>query len=291
MSAAKLSSPYYPPRARWYGPLLGLGDALRRRLTLDRFRLPPGPSFAQVLGSLLVPGLAFYFRGSRRSGKLALAVCFFLLLLFFAEIGYLAGNVAFGLLLSIHGTGMIYLFEPWLVGARFRTRILLSMALLFALGGFLYLPARDWMETRWLTPLRVKDRVVVVKKSGPTPIVKRNDWIAYSLPGNTDHTVYVEAGFGLGPVLAVAGDRVRFTKAAFEVNGAPRPRLAHMPETGELTVPEKHWFVWPDFAISGHGNVAEAALSAALLQMATISDQQFAGKPFKRWFWRRQVLS
>jgi hypothetical protein len=220
---------------------------------------------------------------------LALAVCFFLLLLFFAEIGHLAGNVAFGLLLSVHGTGIIYLFEPWLAGARFRTRILLSMALLLALGGFLYLPARDLMETRWLAPLRVKDRVVVIEKFGQMPIVKRNDWIAYSLPENTDHAVYVEAGIGLGPVLAVAGDRVRFTEAAFEVNGAPQPRLAHMPETGELIVPEQHWFVWPDFAISGHGNVAGATLSTALLQMATISEQQFAGKPFKRWFWRRQV--
>ena len=64
-----------------------------------------------------------------------------------------------------------------------------------------------------------------------------------------------------------------------------------MPETGELIVPEKHWFVWPDFAISGHGNVAEAALSAALLPMATVSEDQFAGKPFKRWFWRRQFSS
>jgi hypothetical protein len=287
----KLSSPYYPPRARWYGPLLSLGGVLRRRLSLDRARLPGGPSFGRVVGSLLVPGLAFCFRGPRRSGKLALAVCLFLLLLFFAEIGYLAGNVAFGLLLSVHGTGIIYLFEPWLAGARFRTRILLSMAFLFALGGLLYMPARNLMESRWLAPLRVKDLVVVVRKFGLMPTVKRNDWIAYSLPGDMDHAVYVEAGFGLGPVLAVAGDRVRFTKATFEVNGASQPRLAHMPETGELTVPEKHWFVWPDFAISGHGNVPEATLSAALLQMATITEEQFAGKPFKRWFWRRQLSS
>ena len=159
---------------------------------------------------------------------------------------------------------------------------------MFALGGLVYMPARNWIETRWLAPLRVQDRVVVVKKSGPVPIVKRNDVIAYSLPGNSDHAVYVEAGFGVGPVLAVAGDRVRFTKAAFEVNGAPRSRLAHMPKTGELIVPEKHWFVWPEFAVSGHGGATEAALSAALLQMATLSEDQFAGKPFRRWFWRRQ---
>ena len=288
---AKLSSPYYPPRARWYSPLLGFGGAVRRHLALDRVRLPPGPSVGGVLGSLLVPGLGFWLRGPRWLGRLALAACLFLVLLFFVGIGYPAGNAAFGLLLSIHGTSLIYLFEPWLAGARFRTRIFASMALLVGLGGLVYMPARNWMETRWLAPLRVNDRVVVVMKSGAAPIVKRNDLIAYSLPGDTDHAVYVEAGFGLGPVLAVAGDRVRFTQAAFEVNGAPQPRLAHMPQTGELTVPEKHWFVWPDLAISGHGNAPEATLSTALLQMATISEEQFAGKPFKRWFWRRQFSS
>jgi hypothetical protein len=285
---AKSFSPYYPPRARWYSPLLGVGGALRLHLALDRVRLPPGPSVLGALGGLLVPGLGFWLRGPPWLGALAVGACLFLGLLFFAAIGYPAGNMAFGLLLSVHGTSVIYLFEPWFAGARFRTRIVGSMALLFGLGGLVYLPARNWMETRWLAPLRVQDRVVVVKKARARPIVKRNDLIAYSLPGNTDHAVYVEAGFGLGPVLAVAGDRVCFTKAVFEVNGAPRPRLAHMPETGELIVPEKHWFIWPEFAVSGHGGATEAALSAALLEIATISEEQFAGKPFRRWFWRRQ---
>jgi hypothetical protein len=137
----------------------------------------------------------------------------------------------------------------------------------------------------------VNDRVVVVRKYATPPAIKRNDLIAYSLPGNYDHGAYVAAGFGFGPVLAVAGDRVRFTKTTFEVNGVPQPRLANMPETGELTVPEKRWFIWPELAISGHGNAPAGTLTATLLQMATISEAQFAGKPFKRWFWRRQVSS
>ena len=288
---ARPSSPYYPPRARWYGPFLSFGQVLRRRAGLDRVRLPQGPSVGEVLASVLVPGLGFWLQGPPLWGKLALPVCLFLVLVFFAEIGYLAGNVAFGLLLSIHATGMVCLFEPWLIGARFRERILLSLALLLAFGGIIYSPSRHLLETYWLAPLRVKDHVVVVKKFGQVPAVRRHDWIAYSLAGDADHTVYMVAGFGLGPVLAVGGDRVRFTQTAIEVNGKPQPRLAHMPEAGELIVPERHWFVWPDYAISGHGNVGEAALSTALLQMATISEQQFAGKPFKRWFWRRQLLS
>ena len=147
---AKLSSPYYPPRARWYSPLLGFGGVLRRRLlALDRFRLPQqGPSLGGVLGSLLVPGLGFLLRGPRWVGSLVLAVCLFLLLLFFVETGSQAGNVAFGLLLSVHSTSLMYLFEPWLAGTRLRTRIFVAMALLLALGGLVYLPARNLIETR-----------------------------------------------------------------------------------------------------------------------------------------------
>jgi len=288
---AKVSSPYYPPRARWYGPLLGVGEVFRRRLALDRFRLPPGPSLGGVLGSLLLPGYGFYSRGFRLAGIMAFGASLFLLLLFFVAIGYPLGNMAFGLLLSIHATSVVFVFEPWLAGARFRTRILLTLCLLFAFWGLIYMPARNWLETKWLAPLSVNGTVVVVQKSSQAPRVKRNDWIAYSLPGSSDHTVYVRSGFGLGPVLAVAGDRVRFTATALEVNGVSQPRLDNMPETGELVVPEKHWLVWPDFGIGGHGNVAGAVLTATLLQMATISEDQFVGKPFKRWFWRRQLSS
>ncbi len=288
---ARVSSPYYPPRARWYSRLLSVGSVIRRHLVLDRIRLPEGPSLGGLLGSVVVPGLGFWLRGPRWLGMLAVGGSLLLLLLFIAAIGYQAGNVAFGLLLSIHSTSLIYLVEPWLAGARFRTRIFASMALLMGTGGLVYMPARNLMEAHWVAPLRVQDRVVVVSKLKSAATVKRNEVIAYSYSGNSDHTVWIEAGLGLGPVLAVAGDRVCFTPKAFEVNGVAQRRLPNMPQAGELTVPEKHWFVWPDLGITGHGNAPAGALTTALLQMATVSETQFAGKPFKRWFWRRQFSS
>jgi hypothetical protein len=62
-----------------------------------------------------------------------------------------------------------------------------------------------------------------------------------------------------------------------------------MPTSGEVAVPEKHWFVWPELDISVHGNVSEASISAMMLQSATVSESEFIGKPFKHWFWRRQI--
>ena len=91
-------------------------------------------------------------------------------------------------------------------------------------------------------------------------------------------------------MLATAGDRVEFSTNGFAVNGVLQARLPHMPETGGLVVPENHWFIWPKLAISGNWDVGEANISSAMMQMASVSEDQFVGKPFKRWFWRKQIL-
>jgi len=284
-----LSSAYYPPRARWYSRLLLMAGGVRRGLALDRLRLPSGVPFLRVVASLLVPGLGFYLRGLRLWGKAAMGFCALLALIFIVGLGFPIGNVAFGLLLSIHVTGVIYVFEPWLAGERFRTRLLFSGGLLLALAGFVYLPVRNLIQEEWLMPLRVKGRVVIVHRVAPPRALLRGAWIAYTVGDSGGHGLYVRDGFGLGPVLALPGDRVHFTKSALEVNGVPQPLLDHMPQVGEWVVPEKHWFVWPEVAITGHGNTPADAISATLQQLGTITEAQFVGRPFKRWFGRRQL--
>lgn len=139
-------------------------------------------------------------------------------------------------------------------------------------------------------PLRIHDRVVVVQRSSSTSRIHRGDWIAYSLTEHSRNNVVAISGFGFGPILAIGGDRVRFTKTGFEINGLPHPPFPHMPTDGEIIISEKTWFIWPDFDISGgHGYVPEADISATLMQLATIQEEQFVGKPFKRWFGRRQI--
>ena len=147
-------------------------------------------------------------------------------------------------------------------------------------------------------PLRIKENVVIVRTFSSPRSIQRGDRIVYSLEsvsGGDAHreggAVWAKAGFGLGPVLAVAGDRIRFTPEGYEVNGVSRPSLPHMPKTGEAVVPEKNWFIWPEVAISGNGNAQEAVISTTMLQMAIVAETQFIGKPFKRWFWRRQIIS
>jgi hypothetical protein len=67
--------------------------------------------------------------------------------------------------------------------------------------------------------------------------------------------------------------------------------MKYMPVSGELTVPENCLFAWTDLNMYGHGNVPEGNITAVTMQVATVHRQQFIGKAFQHWFWRRQLLS
>jgi len=291
------ASPYYPPRARWYSRLLFFGGTIRRRLALDRILLPREIALVGLVASFLVPGLAVYIRGPRLWGRAALASCGLLLLSFIVWFGHPAGNFALGLLLSIHITGFVYYCSPLLLEASFSSRLLFTLLTMMVLGLLIYLPIWNVILQHWLIPLRVRDNVVIVHRLGSPHDIKRGDWVMFSQKSSetgeahNGGAIWVRAGFGWGLVLAGAGDRVEFSANVFRVNGEARPLLPHMPNSGTLTVPEKHWFIWPDLDINTRGNVSEANISATMLQMATVSQEQVVGKPFKRWLWRRQILS
>jgi hypothetical protein len=219
-------------------------------------------------------------------------------LIFILWLGYPVANFAFGLMLSAHVTSILFLLNPWLVNTRFAFRILCSLSLLFIVGFGLYAPLRNGLQTKLFMPLRIKEKVVVVQTCSSPRSIRRGDWITYSLESRNVGNAHAEGGavrirdgFGCAQVLAVAGDRIRFTPQTFEINGVAQKTLPHMPVTGEFVVPEKNWFLWPEVVISGQGNTAETTIANAMLQMATVAEPQFIGKPLKRWFWRRQILS
>jgi len=292
------ASSYYPPRARWYGPVFYLGGALQRRLALDRLRacLPQEMTVGGLTASFLVPSLGFYIRGSKLWGGPVLVSSGLLMIAFLAGFGYRAGNFAFGLLMAVHATGFVYYCSPLLRREELAGRLVFTLLALLAIGLLIYLPVRNVILQHWLVPLRVRGNVVIVHRQDAPDDVKRGDWVMYSQnggqAGETHYggAVRIQAGFGWRPVLAMGGDRVEFSTNAFRVNGEAQPLLPHMPTSGGAVVPEKHWFIWPEFDISGYGNVGEANISAAMMQMATVSREQFIGKPFNRWFGRKQIL-
>jgi hypothetical protein len=290
------ASAYYPPRARWYSTIFYLGNMLRRRMGLARLTLPREMKIGEVVVAFFAPGVAVWLRGPRLWGQAALAGSAALFLIFIVWLGYPSATFAFGLLISLHCTGFVYYCSPLMAGEPFRSRLAFTLLILLAIGLLLYLPARNFVQGHWLTPLRMNDRVIVVQRSFQTRRVQRGDWVAYSFDENAvgqnyhGGTVWLRNGLSLGPVLALAGDRVAFSNNCFSVNGILHTNLPHMPQAGELTVPENHWFIWPNLGISGHGDVGEARVSSALLGLADVAETNFSGRPLRRWFWRKQIL-
>jgi hypothetical protein len=238
---------------------------------------------------MAIPGLAVHLRGPRNVGKAALWTCAGLLLVFVLFLGYQVGNIAFALLLSVHVTGLLYFLQPAFGNLKLGSRFLLSIAVLMALSLFLYLPLRNFFQNHFFAPLRTQNRVIVVTRFFFANSLRRGDWLAFRFEEATGHGYRVKGGVGFGPVLALPGDRVRFTPDGVEVNGRVWPRRLHMPGQGEFRLPGNCWFVWPDVAKMGYVNApAGPELSSALISAGTIEKGQIVGKPCRRWFWRRQ---
>jgi hypothetical protein len=288
---SKEALPYYPPRARWYSPLFSLGHSIRRGLALDRIRLPAGVTVFGLLAGILVPGVAVYLKGPRLWGRLAMVSSAVLASVFIIWLGHRPATWAFGLLLSVHSTGLLYYLGPLLADMSFGGRVFCAVGMLAVLGFTLYLPLGNMLENRFFMPLAVRGQVVVIDKHNRAKDLKRGDMVAYTVAAANDRVAYVMEGFALGRVLALAGDRVSFLPDRLEINGRTQSRRDRMPTAGEMVVPEDSLFIWPELDISIRGQVPEGNVTGALMEMAVVSAKQVLGKPFKRWFWRAQMPS
>jgi len=262
---SKPSSSFYPPRARWYGCIFYFGNAVRHLLALDRIRLPAEINFRELAGSFFIPGLAVYLRGPHRWGRMAMSGCALLFLIFIVWLGYPAANFAFGLLLSIHTTGLVYYCSPWLIHEPFRSRMFFTIGTMLALGLLFYLPLRSAIQNHWLMPLRMGDRVMVVSVGTRPELLKRGDWAAFRTSADGGSEIN-EVGFVLGPVLGLGGDRVE-----------------------SVAVPEKHWLMRAEF-VRHYTHDPFGTRSGIVQQMVIVSREDFVGRPFNRWFFRKQIL-
>lgn len=291
----KYASPFYPPRARWYARIFYLGLATRHKLALDRIHLPKNITIVGLLASILIPGLGVYLRGPRLWGRIALAACALLFFCFIIWLGYPFGNIAFGLMISVHVSGFTYYCSPYLREKDFAVRMAFTILVLIAIGFGIFTPMRNAIQNHLLLPLNSNGHAIVVGTFFSAKDIHRGDGVAYQLSGyyfsnHGGYGVSGRSGISVGKVLAVAGDRVEFSDKGFFVNGVVQPLLPHMPTAGKLMVPEKTWFIWPQMEVGGNWNVGEQNISSAMMQLANVSEEQFVGKPFDHWFWRKQIL-
>jgi len=261
-------------------------------MALDRIYLPSSMTWRGLCWCFLVPGYGFYLRGPRVLGKGMMGACALLFLFFIIWFGHALANLAFGLILSIHVSGITYYCDSFLRQWELPRRILFTVLVLFAVGFGFYSPLRNMIQKHWLMPLQVNGQVVVVEKNASAGSVRRGDWVAYQLGeysrwSRDDLTINTHSSVGFGPVLAVGGDQVIFSNNVFVVNGIAHPLLPYMPSSGGVMVPENYWFIWPSYSITGHGY--EGRITETMMSLASVPEQNFVGKPLNHWFWQKQT--
>ena len=276
-----MTETYYPPRSRWYSSLWRCWYPVKRRLHLDRLPKFVRDPFHRGMLGLVLPGWAFLWTGQRKLGVvLGTAYCLSAVV-FFVWVGYPVSNFAMTVMISIHAGSILRIQES--VGLL--KRIVSSLAIFLGLAGLAYIPLLGWIEGHGLMPLRIEDRVIVIRTGRSHPPIRRGDWIAYRLERFSRNEIVVQGGCTLGRVLALPGDEVAFRPDDILVNGQSWPRQAYMPTNGTMQVQQHCWFIWPRLNSNGAGAVADA-----MMRLAIVPETSYVGVPFRRWLWRRQTV-
>ena len=276
-----MTETYYPPRARWYSSLWRWWYPLKRRLYLDRLpKFVPDPFHRGLLG-LALPGWAFVWTGQRMLGWILGSAYSVSALVFLIWAGYPVSNFAFTVMISIHAGSILRIQEY--IG--FWKRIVYSLVIFLGLAGLVYIPVRSLIERHWFMPLRVQDRVIVIRTGSSPLLVQRGVWIAYQLERYSAYEMIVQRGCTLGCVLALPGDEVSFRPGDVLVNGQSLPRQAYMPTNGTIQIQRHSWFIWPRMDVRGAGGA-----EAAMMRLAIVPETSYVGVPYRRWFWREQTV-
>jgi hypothetical protein len=209
---------------------------------------------------------------------------------FLIWIGYPAGTISLAILMSIHTSSILYMNRRLTPGVELWKRIVWALVVFALVSLLVYQPLRRRMERHWFRPLLIGERVLVVKTSVSPGLIKRGDWVAYQINSRWGDQTWIRAGYGVGEVLAIAGDKIAFQANSFSINGVPQPRRDYMPAKGNLVVADGGWFIWPDVTISGHGNVGVDATENAMTNLAMVPKSNFMGVLFHHWWWRKQTL-
>src|SRR6267154_1340104 len=87
--------------------------------------------------------VCFLFQQSGRGDAFTSIGCGYVIaaLLFVGALGYPAGNIAYGTMISLHVTSIVFLEGLWLGDSPFRVRLRASLCTLVAVWSLVYAPA------------------------------------------------------------------------------------------------------------------------------------------------------
>lgn len=239
--------------------------------------------------SMAVPGFSFYDAGWPRIGMGAmiswvLALCIFLMFL-----GYVTANIAFGMMTSMHVSSIIFVLNRAAPEMSVFRRLALSLAVLLVVGQLVYASGLNWLQNHLFMPVRMGSKVFVINRASAIESIRRGDVVACQTDAVIEGMVRIRDGYILDRVLAGPEDKVEFRASTFTVNGAAAAALPLMPVQGGVVLPAKTWLIWPSLQRITRVNVPDDDIAQAVLSMAMVPREKVIGKPFRRWFWRKQI--
>ncbi len=285
-------SPYYPPRAPWYRTLREVWLGFLRGTRVDRFRTPGRIPLSGFLLGLAIPGHAFLSMRLPTYGWAVLLGWLGLAFACLAGLGTVWSGVGIGLLIFFHASSILFLIRPWFRDTSLWARLAISLFTAVALIQFVYIPVQHVAERFFCLPLQYAGRPIVVHPWGIPAKPRPGDWVAYRIEaGRFDApNIRVHEGYGLGPILAVAGDTIEFGPDTVRVNGLISTHRDNMPTSGQLRLPRERCFIWPELRQVQRRGVAESSVKGTLLHLAEVPYENIIGRPYDRWFFRDQRL-
>lgn len=200
-------------------------------------------------------------------------------------LGWPSAGWAGGTMITLHGLGIAnYFYSGKLRPPPTHQRA--RYAIVVVLVGLVYSFAGRALLGSFVIPLQTENDVVLVDTRSRPVHPSRGDVVAYRMAEWRSGHFMLRNGLYLGRVIALPGETIAFGPGTFSVNGLSQPRRQGMPKQGKLTVPRNQTMVWP---IGLNREFDYEKESADFAQRATLlPDSAFVGRPYKRWFLRKQ---
>ena len=278
-----------PPRAGMLGGFWRAWYAFRRRTRLQfpaiPIRIKPIHVTADWAAVILVPTYAWFVLDRRRLARFAFALYAASAVLAFLCLGWTAAGVAAGVMIALHGLGIAEYFYSGKILPQPRHWLVRYACVIFAVA-IVYSIASPRLLAIFVMPMQTARGAVLINTLTPLDSVARGEVVAFRGRQWWSGNLVLREGAYFGRVVGLAGDVIVFREETFTVNGYPQPRHHAMPRRGEVKVPARHLFIWP---LEVRREFASREQAAEFTQrVALLPESHFYGRPYRRWFLRRQ---
>ena len=282
-------APFEPPRAGATHGIWNAWYAFLRRMRLRLPRLPaalkPNPLTTDDLVVAAIPTYGWFALGRTSFALGAAAVYVVCALTAILCLGWTAGGWAAGIMITLHALGVAEYFYSGKLWPEPNHRLPRYVGVFLAVA-IAYWAVGHRLVALVVVPMETERGAILINPTTSPKSLTRSETVAFHRKYWRASNFALRDGLYIGEVLGLPGDVIVFSGSTFAVNGQTQPRRTAMPKTGGLTVPANHLFIWPfelrrDLAF-------EPDASSLAQNVALVPNAELLGRPYRRWFFRRQ---